>query len=73
MKWEGEAVSQTIDTGTPIFGALYEEFELPEITVHDFDEHAFDFLRADDAKDTSNAPEELAEASEGGGRRRKND
>lgn len=31
----------TTDPGTPIFGELNKEFELPEIIVHDFDEHAF--------------------------------
>lgn len=31
----------TTDPGTPIFGELNKEFELPEIVVHDFDEHAF--------------------------------
>lgn len=57
-----------MDVGTPIFGALNEEFELPEITVHDFDVHAFDFLRADDDTEAQSETE-VAEAAEGAHRR----
>lgn len=48
-------MSKTIDTGTPIFGALNEELGLPDFEVHDFDVHAFDFLRAEDAADSASS------------------
>lgn len=37
--------AETSSAETPIFRELNQELgELPEIDVHDFDEHAFDFL-----------------------------
>ena len=37
--------AETSSAETPIFQELNQELgELPEIDVHDFDEHAFDFL-----------------------------
>ncbi|WP_438388742.1 hypothetical protein [Actinopolyspora saharensis] len=33
----------TSDPGTPIFGEVYSELELPEIDVHDFEWHEVDF------------------------------
>lgn len=80
----------TIDPETPIFRELNKELgELPEIDIHDFDEHAFDFLREYDAEkaianETADEPiapepEPVAVAasvggwSSRGGRRRKGD
>ncbi|WP_246154476.1 hypothetical protein [Saccharopolyspora hirsuta] len=82
---EGEAVKKTTpDLETPIFRELNEELgALPEIDVHDFDEHAFDFLREYDAKAAEEKTDEPAEpvaatsgsgsSSRRGGRRRKGD
>ncbi|MDA3644647.1 hypothetical protein OU416_11315 [Saccharopolyspora indica] len=75
----------TPDLETPIFRELNEELgALPEIDVHDFDEHAFDFLREYDANAEREQAEEAAEpvaaasggksgSSRRGGRRRKGD
>ncbi|MER6989358.1 hypothetical protein ABT337_14645 [Saccharopolyspora hirsuta] len=74
----------TPDLETPIFRELNEELgALPEIDVHDFDEHAFDFLREYDAKAEEEKTDEPAEpvaatsgsgsSSRRGGRRRKGD
>lgn len=38
-----EATKATSDPGTPIFGELNSELELPEIDVHDFEWHQVDF------------------------------
>nr|WP_218888616.1 hypothetical protein [Saccharopolyspora hordei] len=67
---------------TPIFRELHEELgELPEIDVHDFDEHAFDFLReyvsvTEEEKAEEQSEPVAASSSSGsrrGGRRRKDD
>jgi hypothetical protein len=76
----------TPDPETPIFRELNNELgELPEIHIHDFDQHAFDFLREYDAQKstpdetaTESAQQEPVAASAGagsrrGGRRRKGD
>ncbi|MCI2418944.1 hypothetical protein MOQ72_15985 [Saccharopolyspora sp. K220] len=73
----------TPDLETPIFRELHDELgDLPEIDIHDFDQHAFDFLREYDeqksAKDEAAEPAEPVAASAGtgsrrGGRRRKGD
>ncbi|MGW1682791.1 hypothetical protein [Saccharopolyspora sp. NPDC002376] len=80
----------TPDLETPIFRELNKELgALPEIDIHDFDQHAFDFLREYDAQaqeETSSeaAAEPVAAASAAsgsksksgsrrGGRRRKGD
>ncbi|WP_190819935.1 hypothetical protein [Saccharopolyspora pogona] len=72
----------TPDLETPIFRELNKELgELPELDIHDFDQHAFDFLREYDEQKSS-AADESAEAAEPvvasagsgsrrGGRRRK--
>ncbi|MBB5154363.1 hypothetical protein [Saccharopolyspora phatthalungensis] len=80
----------TPDLETPIFRELNKELgELPEIDIHDFDKHAFDFLREYDEQ-RSTADESAATAttaatekakpvaastgsSRRGGRRRKGD
>ncbi|GAA2816377.1 hypothetical protein [Saccharopolyspora taberi] len=44
-------MNTTHDPETPIFGELNRELgELPEIDVHEFDKHAFDFLREAEAE-----------------------
>lgn len=74
----------TPDLETPIFRELNKELgELPELDIHDFDQHAFDFLREYDEQKSSAAAEsaeavEPVAASAGsrsrrGGRRRKSD
>ncbi|GAA0507597.1 hypothetical protein GCM10011581_20640 [Saccharopolyspora subtropica] len=81
---EGEAVRNTTpDLETPIFRELNKELgELPEIDIHDFDKHAFDFLReydeqkaaADKAQSTEQAePVAASTGAHRGGRRRKDD
>ncbi|MGI8309160.1 hypothetical protein [Saccharopolyspora hattusasensis] len=72
----------TPDLETPIFRELNKELgELPELDIHDFDQHAFDFLREYDEQKSA-AADESAEAAEPvvasagsgsrrGGRRRK--
>lgn len=80
--------AETSRADTPIFQALNQELgELPDFDVHDFDEHAFDFLHEQqESADTSGAahaqPGQLHEVQEAeetsaesgsrrGGRRRK--
>ncbi|MGP4021651.1 hypothetical protein [Saccharopolyspora sp. 5N708] len=81
---EGEAVNKTTpDLETPIFRELHDELgELPELDIHDFDQHAFDFLREYDeqkstVEETPAEPEPVAASagtgSRRGGRRRKGD
>ncbi|MEV0696473.1 hypothetical protein AB0I53_00930 [Saccharopolyspora sp. NPDC050389] len=67
----------TPDLETPIFRELNNELgELPEIDIHDFDKHSFDFLREyDEQKSSAAESAEAAEpvaasASAGGGSRR---
>jgi hypothetical protein len=69
----------TPDPGTPIFGELNEELgELPEIVVHDFDSHGFQF-GSEASDDKGDAEPESARAGDralvntGGRRRRKED
>jgi hypothetical protein len=87
---EGEAVNTTTpDPGTPIFGELNKELgELPEIEVHDFDSHGFEFPGAAEGsaeaaaeregtdqgdESTSSAESGPTRMKSGGGRRRKED
>ncbi|GAB3674969.1 hypothetical protein GCM10027597_12490 [Saccharopolyspora tripterygii] len=52
----------TPEVETPIFRELNKELgELPEIDIHDFDKHAFDFLREYDEQ-KSQEPEQDASA-----------
>ncbi|MFD0918188.1 hypothetical protein [Saccharopolyspora rosea] len=63
----------TVDPETPIFGELQQELgELPNIDIHDFDQHAFDFLREEQepVKDEVVVADSSA-GSRRGGRRRK--
>ena len=54
----------TSDPGTPIFGQLNEELgELPEITIHDFDWHGFDFPTDVEQAESSSASAGKAEKS----------
>lgn len=73
-------MNTTHDPETPIFGELNKELgELPEIDVHDFDKHAFDFLREAEAESSENAEASVTAAADAkssakkGGRRRKQD
>ena len=74
-------MNTTHDPETPIFGELNKELgELPEIDVHDFDKHAFDFLREAEAAGSEQAEQAQAPAAadakpsaKKGGRRRKED
>lgn len=63
----------TVDPETPIFGELQQELgELPNIDIHDFDQHAFDFLREEQEQVKDEVV--VADSSAGsrrGGRRRK--
>ncbi|MFC7342589.1 hypothetical protein [Saccharopolyspora griseoalba] len=57
---EGEAVKKlTPEAETPIFQEVNRELgELPEIDIHDFDQHAFEFLREyDEQKSQQKAPD----------------
>ena len=56
----------TPEVETPIFKQLNNELgELPEIDIHDFDKHAFDFLREyDEQKSQEPEQETAAEAGE---------
>ncbi|RRO13696.1 hypothetical protein EIL87_22165 [Saccharopolyspora rhizosphaerae] len=56
----------TPEAETPIFRELNNELgELPEIDIHDFDKHAFDFLREyDEQKSQEPEQETPAEAAE---------
>ncbi|QUH05590.1 hypothetical protein HUO13_36750 [Saccharopolyspora erythraea] len=77
-------MNTTHDPKTPIFGELNKELgELPEIDVHDFDMHAFDFIREAEAESAkrheqaqvadSESATASATAGKKGGRRRKQD
>ncbi|MFR9730527.1 hypothetical protein ACL03H_14985 [Saccharopolyspora sp. MS10] len=58
------------DPGTPIFGELNEELGgLPDIEVHEFDSHSFDF--GGGSAESDGAAAAPAKASSRGGRRRK--
>lgn len=56
----------TPEVETPIFRELNKELgELPEIDIHDFDKHAFDFLREyDEQKSQEPEQDATAEAAE---------
>ncbi|WP_433870620.1 hypothetical protein [Saccharopolyspora sp. CA-218241] len=56
----------TSDPNTPIFGELTAELGLPQLDIHDFDQHAFDL-----AEDEGAADDDGAESPRKGGRRRK--
>ncbi|WP_406688381.1 hypothetical protein [Saccharopolyspora sp. ID03-671] len=49
----------TPEAETPIFREINKELgELPEIDIHDFDKHAFDFLREYDEQKSQEAVQE---------------
>jgi hypothetical protein len=65
-------VKTTPDAETPIFRELHEELgELPEIDIHDFDKHAFDFLREYDEQKSSGDQVVGPDSRHSAGRRRK--
>lgn len=54
----------TSDPGTPIFGELNSELELPEIDVHDFEWHEFDFPEGPSATQAPDVDTAKAESDE---------